>query len=42
MTTTEKKIHHAIADWVGDIVALETMSRKRWTANLSWSSPTRL
>jgi hypothetical protein len=24
MTTTEKKIHHAIADWVGDIVALET------------------
>jgi hypothetical protein len=24
MTTTEKKIHHAITDWVGDIVALET------------------
>jgi hypothetical protein len=24
MTTTEKKIHHAIADWVGDVVALET------------------
>ena len=24
MSTTEKKIHHAIADWVGDIVALET------------------
>ena len=24
MTTTEKKIHQAIADWVGDIVALET------------------
>lgn len=24
MTTTEEKIHHAIADWVGDIVALET------------------
>ncbi|MDQ2684150.1 MAG: DUF892 family protein, partial [Chloroflexota bacterium] len=24
MSSTEKKIHHAIADWVGDIVALES------------------
>ena len=39
MTTTAKKIHHAIADWVGDIVALETHVEEAMDRQLKLESP---
>ena len=35
----EKKIHHAIADWVGDIVALETHVEEAMDRQLKLESP---
>ena len=39
MTTTEKKIHHAITDWVGDIVALETHVEEAMDGQLKLELP---
>ena len=39
MSTTEKKIHHAIADWVGDIVALEAHVEEAMDRQLKLESP---
>jgi ferritin-like metal-binding protein YciE len=40
MNTAEKKIHHAIADWVGDIVALETHVEEAMDRQLKLDFPT--
>jgi ferritin-like metal-binding protein YciE len=40
MSSTEKKIHHAIADWVGDIVALETHVEEAMDRQLKLDAPT--
>jgi ferritin-like metal-binding protein YciE len=39
MSSTEKKIHHAIADWVGDIVALETHVEEAMDRQLKLEAP---
>ena len=39
MSTTEKKIHPAIADWVGDIVALESHVEEAMDRQLKLESP---
>jgi ferritin-like metal-binding protein YciE len=39
MSTTEKKIHQSIADWVGDIVALETHVEEAMDRQLKLESP---
>lgn len=39
MSSTEKKIHDAIADWVGDIVALESHVEEAMDRQLKLESP---
>ena len=39
MSTSEKKIHHAIADWVGDIVALKSHVEEAMDRQLKLASP---
>ena len=39
MSSTEKKIHHAIADWVGDIVALESHVEEAMDRQLKLAFP---
>jgi ferritin-like metal-binding protein YciE len=39
MSSTEHKIHHAISDWVGDIVALETHVEEAMDRQLKLEAP---
>src|SRR5688572_11919936 len=39
MSSTEKTIHHTIADWVGDIVALESHVEEAMDRQLKLESP---
>jgi hypothetical protein len=39
MSSTEQKVHHAISDWVGDIVALETHTEEAMDRQLKLEFP---
>ena len=39
MSSTEEKVHHAIADWIGDIVALESHVEEAMDRQLKLESP---